>query len=674
MKTISQSRNHSVKTSRYSLLQRAATRLLVAVVLISASAGRLHAQGCLTNSLVINTGYDPVTNAAIAPISPNFAAISGHTDPHWKVTGISGSAMIGITSYTPGGIPVPTGGDADVVDYVPGWATFSGAPGQMGNWINCLNSNYFYSLGGDGPDSYSMTFSRSFYLCGSDSVNIDINIACDNYCSGISIDGNPPYYAQASPGLLIGLTSFLSAPTSMTLSAGWHTINVSVVDYGNTTGPNYDGLAIWGTVSSATGTNSIVGETKGCDSTACITKHPCADNAKLAITTLPSSNAGCNFIVTASVSSVYSILGYQWTGVGPAVIHHNHTGTDNDTFSLAPGTSAVITCVVYIVDSNFTDSSGPCCQVVLTQKVTCPGKPTDCCFDSAGTYLTSTGITDPKGKCIFMITAHKSLLKNCKFIGYIWQTPSVTTGIIPASTRILPPMPPSTATSVTVYFIAIDANGDTCKVRRDITVTCNKPSTHSDCCFDSTGTRLTATRLVVRNTCMFVVTAHKGLLPGCKFLGYIWSRPGLTTPIVPWSVLPVPLSMYTSTTITVTFLALDANGDTCKVVRKIVLKCTPNRLPSKSAIDGGEDGDITDEAETGDANISVFPNPTDNAVTVTSTTDDVTAVEVIDMYGKKVGDYTAQNSKTMNVSLQQLPPGTYIFRINNSTSKVVTKK
>ena len=71
--------------------------------------------------------------------------------------------------------------------------------------------------------------------------------------------------------------------------------------------------------------------------------------------------------------------------------------------------------------------------------------------------------------------------------------------------------------------------------------------------------------------------------------------------------------------------------------------------------------------------IAIFPNPTDNMVSVTSEKDDISNIQVIDVNGRKVASYTYSHTKTANVSLEKLPPGNYLLRINNSTSKVVSK-
>lgn len=743
-----------------SLVRMSRKLLTVAILLLSFISVRSHGQGCLTNSLIINTGYDPATGGAY-PSGCN--GCTPQHDPKWMVTNVTANVASAI--YTSVGGPfIPSAPYADVVDLAGGWAD-PAAVGQNANWINPLNANYYSTASNvDSPNNvYSTTFTRYFYLCGSDSINFDLHIADDNFLAGLFIDGVLYYSQSAGCGWPCINTFANPAIPTLFLSSGMHRIDAVVTDETNSyyNSYNYTGLCIYGTVSSATGANSIVSDNTGCDSTACNTKHPCADSSNISVASLPGA-PGCSYEVTANVSTVYSILGYQWSGSGSAVIHHNHGYSDNYTVTVAPGDTVTLTCVVYIVDTNFTDSTGPCCQVVLTQTLTCtdtvkkeccfdstntflsftsattpvgcqftvtahqallqgckfagyiwqsPGytsgivtwnpyaltlppatsavvtvtflavdingdtckvtrsvmlncgdtpPPTDCCFDSTNTYLSNTVMTTPAGVCMFTVTAHQLLLKGCNFIGYIWTGPGgYNSGLVPWNTYSPPPTPPATSTWVTVTYIAVNSNGDTCKVTRTIYLSCNGHTTSYGCCFDSVNTFLTYTVSSNAAGCMFTVTAHRALLPGCQFVGYIWtSVGGYNSGIVPWNVYTTPtVAPMTSTWVTVTFIAVNGAGDTCKVTRTIYLDCNGGK-PKAAHADGG---------------INIFPNPTNSAVTITSATDDINSIQVIDVNGKKVGDFSYKHTKTTDVSLSQLPPGTYMFKVNETVIKVISK-
>ena len=96
---------------------------------------------CLTNSLVINTGYDPVTGLAIPG-----GAIGGTPvpDPHWIVT--TETPSIATAIFSTGLIEVVPGASADIVTTLVGsWA--SDPVGTPGGWISCLNSNTYTTDG-----------------------------------------------------------------------------------------------------------------------------------------------------------------------------------------------------------------------------------------------------------------------------------------------------------------------------------------------------------------------------------------------------------------------------------------------------------------------------------------------------------------------------------------------
>ena len=792
--------------------------LLAAILFVTLNYGQSYGQGCLTNSLIINTGYDPTLLTTVTPGSNGGIAVH---DPKWMVPSVSAILATAITGM--GGPYVASSPNADVVvTYGGGWASAASA-----NWINCLNANFYATPGGTDSFGYFATFSRPFTLCNPDNVTFDFYMAADNLVSGISIDGNMVY---TFPTTDIGTFTHFVIPA--TLGCGTHTLNIVVINWNNTYPNyyNYTGLCIFGTVSSTN--NSIVSESAACTSYSCTAppitgpaivcldstiqlsdsltggtwsdpgygsvahvdpgtgavtglsvgtaiisyttlcgyvatdtisvincKHPCADSSNLVVTSTPMASGGCFYVVTANVSTVHSIVGYQWSGVGPVVIHHNHGPSDNDTFVVSPGSSAVITCTVYIVDSNFTDSTGPCCQVSMTQTVTCTdttkkeccfdstntfltyvsspnpnggcnftvtahesdqckfvgyiwqspgynsglvtwnpytvstgagtstwvtvtfvalnaagdtckvtrtinlscdGNPTGCCFDSTNTNLTYIVFTTPAGSCLFTVTAHQLLLDGCQFVGYIWESPGYNSGLVTWNPYSPPPTPPMTGTWVTVTFIAINVNGDTCKVTRTLTLSCGGNTNPSGCCFDTANTFLTYTNTPdAAGRCHFTITAHEVTFPGCTFIGYIWQRLGFNSGLVAWSVYsPAPAPPMTSSVLTVTFIAINAAGDTCKFVRTLELDCNAAGHRPAPSVAGG---------------ISIFPNPTNDAVTVTSATDDINNIQVIDVNGKKVGDYSYEHTKTMEISLEKLPPGEYLFRVNNTTSKVVSK-
>jgi hypothetical protein len=104
--------------------------------------------------------------------------------------------------------------------------------------------------------------------------------------------------------------------------------------------------------------------------------HKCYDDDNLTVKNIGTDKDGnCVFTASANVTTANMVMGYMWQGVGAAVIHHTHSTNDNYTFTIPPGGSTTIGVTIFLVDSNFTDSAGPCCQAYMTTDVKCDGKP-----------------------------------------------------------------------------------------------------------------------------------------------------------------------------------------------------------------------------------------------------------------------------------------------------------
>ena len=229
--------------------------LLLIILVISGFVARSQ---CLTNSLVINTGYNPITGTAIAGGANGATPV---VDPHWILSAVSPGVATAIAATPiPGLIEVVPGNKANVIQAITGsWA--ANPAGQPGGWISCLNSNTYNDCICGTP--YNMTLGRPFRMCADDSITFRFYIANDNYISASNIDGTPLSFSQ--PG--IASTSYFSAFTFFTqtvfLTAGTHTVNFVVNNFNITTGTspsNPTGLDIYGTISSTSGLNSLVYE------------------------------------------------------------------------------------------------------------------------------------------------------------------------------------------------------------------------------------------------------------------------------------------------------------------------------------------------------------------------------------------------------------------------------
>lgn len=257
---------------------------------------------CLTNSLVINTGYDPLTGLAVAP-----GALGGTPapDPKWIVSYVSP----GIIAAAGGLTVVPAGGPADVIPTLSGWiSTPIGIPGA---WISCLNS-HTYSTDGTGPTGtpYNTILTRPFRMCSADSIELDFYIADDNYVSAIDVDGVLTTFSQPAVASVTTFTTFAHFTQTFYLSAGAHSVNVVLNNYNETSvTPNPMGLNIYGTISSATTTNSLVSESfASCASYVCT--NTCSNSISLSDTL--NACVGDLDTLSATITGGDSILDIIW--------------------------------------------------------------------------------------------------------------------------------------------------------------------------------------------------------------------------------------------------------------------------------------------------------------------------------------------------------------------------
>ena len=260
---------------------------------------------CLTNSLVINTGYDPVTGLAI-PGGANGA--TPVPDPHWTATGESPSIAIAISG--PGYTEVALGANADIVTTIVGsWA--SDPVGTPGGWISCINSNTYTT---DGTcltgTPYNMTLTRPFRNCTDDSIKLDLWIANDNYFSSIDVDGILTPFSQPAVADPTNFNTFKHYTETLFLAAGTHHINIVVNNYNDVfVESNPTGLNVYGTVSSSTGINSLVSESY----LSCAT-YPCTSICNAV--NLPDTLHHCAGDVTvlpAVMTGTDSVLSITWS-------------------------------------------------------------------------------------------------------------------------------------------------------------------------------------------------------------------------------------------------------------------------------------------------------------------------------------------------------------------------
>ncbi len=209
-----------------------------------------HATGqCLTSSIVVNTGYDPVMGTALAPCAP---------DPLWYVSTLSADA----NADGCGGGCVPSY-PAVVIPHLVGWWT---PPPPQSGWLSFICANAYPTTAvrpGTGvPSVYTMTLSRPFNVCGDDHFDLNLNIANDNYITNINIDGGANLITPQAAGFTLWhfnvMTNYYIPQVPLT--CGPHVLNVTIVNDPVNHMNNGHGLCVTGTITSTSMANTLVDE------------------------------------------------------------------------------------------------------------------------------------------------------------------------------------------------------------------------------------------------------------------------------------------------------------------------------------------------------------------------------------------------------------------------------
>ncbi len=251
---------------------------------------------CLTDSIVINTAYNPVTNTALTAGTTS----SPVQDPHW----IIGSATSSISGA--GGVGTP----AFVIAGVGAWATNPAS--NPGRYISCVNST---SVPSDGRGTaYNTTLTRPFRMCIDDTVKFDLHISADNYVSRIDVDGIIVFGFSETGAMTSYFTSFTAYDTTIYLSAGTHYMNILLNNYNDVTAlaTNPMGLDVWGSIVSMTGISSIVKESD----TACA-RYACRLTADTTCNTVVLADSvhlcdSATVALSASIVGTDSVISVRW--------------------------------------------------------------------------------------------------------------------------------------------------------------------------------------------------------------------------------------------------------------------------------------------------------------------------------------------------------------------------
>jgi gliding motility-associated-like protein len=224
----------------------------------------------MTMELSVSTGYNPKTGGKLDPGSPQNL---------WEVTYVSPAAA----ALYPGmpALPYP----AYIPPVIP-WPLIA----ARSNWISYLPEGSCMATGTEEKDSIWVTYTRRFSTCMRDSFLVSLNIANDDYCSQIRIDGRPvPKASPFSQPDIYNESNFRNWTTvpefMIRLSSGEHTLSVDVHNL-PVAGKSLTGLNIEGKLFTLSARNSLVnaGESPACR---------CSCAAPIAVHALPADTLVC---------------------------------------------------------------------------------------------------------------------------------------------------------------------------------------------------------------------------------------------------------------------------------------------------------------------------------------------------------------------------------------------
>jgi trimeric autotransporter adhesin len=355
---------------------------------------------CCGDSLIISTGYNPLTGTMIAPGTNAGTPVP---DPYWIVSTMTPGIFAGIVR--PGNIPVIPGfgagmpsiiNNANVLSTTATYSSITNPAGWPSRWISCVNDNRGYTtlLPSSGL-TYEMTMTRIFDMCAPDSVLINIGVVADNTILSTDIDGVDLSFTGAG-----STTAFTNLTRAVYLGAGRHTLNfvirnnyASFVFANNTTGIN-----VYGSISSLTGTNSlntqmdtVCNESPGC---ACILT---GDSVICAGDTMTLS--GCDSGLWSSSNPLVASV-----GLSSGLVTGVSAGTAIITYSSPEGCIAILTLTVNPSPAPITGTTLVCLGSTTTLSDLTPGGFWSSSNIACGTVNATgvvTGITAP---CTTVIT------------------------------------------------------------------------------------------------------------------------------------------------------------------------------------------------------------------------------------------------------------------------------
>lgn len=204
--------------------------------------------------------------------------------------------------------------------------------------------------------------------------------------------------------------------------------------------------------------------------------------------------------------------------------------------------------------------------------------------------------------------------------------------------------------------------------------TCSSPSNESDC-FHSADLSIVYDNTDPSNNCNFTATVTVVPTTGSKVKDYVWTYP----------VLPSGYGGGTSSSNTVNFTVPDGGAhDVLSVIINGIdsrgYPCGLYLSDENMGCNGGHpvqkipqaSGANSNNAST-DKSIIIYPNPTNDYVTVEAKTGTINHIQVYDITGKIMADNRYNNVASQKISLASYAAGTYVIKVNDGTTQIINK-
>ena len=178
--------------------------------------------------------------------------------------------------------------------------------------------------------------------------------------------------------------------------------------------------------------------------------------------------------------------------------------------------------------------------------------------------------------------------------------------------------------------------------------------------------------------CDFSATVTAYTMSGpYKILGYYWSLPTAGNFFISTNANTNTQHFSTTNNVSdpfsVKIYAVDTmTNDTCTIItlnRTVTCSSGHGTVQDKKNHPLAADNIVVDDK----SQITIYPNPTDGIVTISSAATKITNIQIINLLGQKLEEFNFENANEATIKLDKVPNGNFLIRINNNVSKVINK-